>query len=337
AAESNAAVGLPVSGPEASLFSANGALDDASVLAGPAVERSRPPRLPRPSRLPRSREPRPELRLPAVGEGPKAELGIGVFGSAIDSRACSAAAESLADGTCVSLIGVSPLAASVATSASTIVEDGLVAAATLSTAVPVGAAESFSVVGSGAVAASGSDSGSGSGVASPSCEAKLNQWRRRGAGLAAGAGFVFAFAAGLGGASAEITSTLPLGAVASDPPVVSLTASSSPAFGVSEGEASAAGRATGSAAAWRPVDELTVAWGAGSSAAGGVLAEVLAEEVAGLSGAVVGAAGGVAGWIAGCVAGCCVAVDFTPRRSASSDQLDFFPESVIRLYASYLS
>jgi hypothetical protein len=121
------------------------------------------------------------------------------------------------------------------------------------------------VVGSGAVAASGSDSGSGSGVARPNCEAKLNQWRRRGAGLAAAAGFVFAFGAGFWGASAEITSTLPFGAAASDSAVVFLavvllTASGSPAFGVSD--ATAAGWATGSAAALGPVAESAVAWGA---------------------------------------------------------------------------
>lgn len=240
--------------PAAPAVSAIGDRDVAGGLAEPAGERSRPPRLPRPSRRPRSREPRLELRLPEAsrdeGEGPKAEVGIGEFGSAMDSRANSAASAA-------------------------IVADGLMAVATLfsaafsletlSSAAAVGAVESFSVVGSGAVAASGSDSGSGSGVARPNCEARLNQWRRRGAGLAAAAGFVFAFGAGLGGASAEMTSTGPLGAAASDSAVVFsavalLTASSSPAFGV--WDAAAAGGATGPAAAMRPVDESAVAWGA---------------------------------------------------------------------------
>lgn len=100
-----ASAALSAAVPETPLFpaapsvSAIGDRDVADELVEPAGERSRPPRLPRPSRRPRSREPRLELRLPEAsrdeGEGPKAEVGIGVFGSAMDSRANSAASAAI--------------------------------------------------------------------------------------------------------------------------------------------------------------------------------------------------------------------------------------------------
>jgi len=74
--------------------------------------------------------------------------------------------------------------------------------------------------------------------------------------------------------------------------------------------------------------EVADTWLAGEEAGAGE-----AERVGAAAGAVTGVAGG-AGVRAVVCAGC-GAADFTPSRSASSDQLDFFPESVIRLCASY--
>jgi hypothetical protein len=84
------------------------------------------------------------------------------------------------------------------------------------------------------------------------------------------------------------------------------------------------------------VDSAALAIGAAETGAGatGAGATGAGATGAGATGAGMGATG--AGADGGDAAGC-EAADFTPRRSASRDQLDFLPESVIRLYASYLS
>jgi hypothetical protein len=129
-----------------------------------------------------------------------------------------------------------------------------------------------------------------------------------------------AFAAGLAGASAEMTSTAAIGSLASWVGALSAPLASTES---SEGlpETLAAGA----------VASAALAIGAAEIGAAGIGAAGIG---AGATGAGMGATG--AGADGGDAAGC-EAADFTPRRSASRDQLDFLPESVIRLYASYLS
>jgi hypothetical protein len=134
-----------------------------------------------------------------------------------------------------------------------------------------------------------------------------------------------AFAAGLAGASAEMTSTVAIGSLASW-----VGALSAPLASTESSEGLPETLAVGA------VDSAALAIGAAEIGA----AEIGAAEIgaagigAGATGAGMGATG--AGADGGDAAGC-EAADFTPRRSASRDQLDFLPESVIRLYASYLS